>query len=359
MAAVSSDLADFVASHGGEGSLRVEENLGGGYVRLRVAEAERRQAKHDIRCVEDVVVEMLRNSRDAGARRIFVATARGGDTRTLTVVDDGSGIPQDMRECVFDARVTSKLESMRMDRWGVHGRGMALFSVRENASSARVMDSAPDKGSSIRVVTDATRLPERADQSSWPSVGADDDGVQTVVRGPHNIIRSCCEFALEERGVCDVYVGSPAEIVATARRRVKPSLSSTDLLFVDSLRELPVLERLAAAADAGELREVADSMGLEVSERTAHRIMAGQVRPLRSVLSRLTHKPSDGGAEVDLLKDSRGLRITRDDQDEFSRVMERDFALLADRYYLTLRSDPRVRVTRGRITVTFEVDEGD
>lgn len=100
-------------------------------------------------------------------------------------------------------------------------------------------------------------------------------------------------------------------------------------------------------------------MGLEVSERTAHRIMAGQVRPLRSVLSRLTHKPSDGGAEVDLLKDSRGLRITRDDQDEFSRVMERDFALLADRYYLTLRSDPRVRVTRGRITVTFEVDEGD
>ena len=81
MAAVSSDLADFVASHGGEGSLRVEENLGGGYVRLRVAEAERRQAKQDIRCVEDVVVEMLRNSRDAGARRIFVATARGGDTR--------------------------------------------------------------------------------------------------------------------------------------------------------------------------------------------------------------------------------------------------------------------------------------
>ena len=45
------DLVGFVASMGGERSLRVEENLGEGYVRLRVAEAERRQAKHDIRCI--------------------------------------------------------------------------------------------------------------------------------------------------------------------------------------------------------------------------------------------------------------------------------------------------------------------
>lgn len=35
----TSGLADFVARMGGERSLRVEENLGEGYVRLRVAEA--------------------------------------------------------------------------------------------------------------------------------------------------------------------------------------------------------------------------------------------------------------------------------------------------------------------------------
>ena len=39
--------------------------------------------------------------------------------------------------------------------------------------------------------------------------------------------------------------------------------------------------------------------------------------------------------------------------------MERDFSFLADRYYLSLAQDPKVRVSRGRVTVTFEVSEGD
>ena len=111
---------------GGERALRVEESLGAGYVRLRVAEAERRQAKHDIRSVEDIVIELLRNSRDAGARHIYVATSKEGALRTITILDDGQGIPKDMQEKIFEARVTSKLESMHMDRWGIHGRGMAL-----------------------------------------------------------------------------------------------------------------------------------------------------------------------------------------------------------------------------------------
>ena len=39
--------------------------------------------------------------------------------------------------------------------------------------------------------------------------------------------------------------------------------------------------------------------------------------------------------------------------------MERDFAFVGDRYYLSLLSDPKVRVGRGRITVTFELDGSD
>ena len=49
-------LADFVATVSGDSAIRVEESLGNGFVRLRVGEAERRQAKHDIRCAEDVVI---------------------------------------------------------------------------------------------------------------------------------------------------------------------------------------------------------------------------------------------------------------------------------------------------------------
>ena len=44
MGADSGALADFVSTMGGDRALRVEESLGEGFVRLRVAEAERRQA---------------------------------------------------------------------------------------------------------------------------------------------------------------------------------------------------------------------------------------------------------------------------------------------------------------------------
>ena len=120
-----------------------------------------------------------------------------------------------MQERIFDARVTSKLESMKMDRWGVHGRGMALFSIKQNTDEARVVTSGVDLGSAFKVSVAADRLSERADQSSWPQAVKDEDGRYVCARGPHNIIRAACEFALEELRGCDVYLGSPSEIAAT------------------------------------------------------------------------------------------------------------------------------------------------
>lgn len=356
--ASSGSLADFVANVSGDAAIRVEESLGDGFVRLRVGEAERRQAKHDIRCIEDVVIEMLRNSRDAGARKVLVATGRVGDSRTLVVLDDGSGVPDHMRERIFDARVTSKLDSYHMDRWGVHGRGMALFSIKENTRSARVLASGPGIGSSIRVESDATVLDERKDQSTWPSIGRGDDGEQQL-RGPHNIVRTCCEFALEERHGCEVYVGSAAEILATARALAKSSADDASLLFVDDVSRLPVLLRPAVAADAHELSDVASSLGLDISERTAHRILAGQIRPLRPVLARLLHHSGSSQKPVDLMRDRRGLKVSREDAESFARIMERDFEFVAQRYYLSLSSEPRVSVTRDKITVTFDLDKGE
>ena len=89
---MSESLLDFVESVNGTSHLRVEQDFGDGFVRLNLSEAERRQAVQDIRSSEDIVLEMLRNSRDAHASHIFVAIGREGAKRNITVIDDGCGI---------------------------------------------------------------------------------------------------------------------------------------------------------------------------------------------------------------------------------------------------------------------------
>ena len=66
----ASNLEQFVDSICDESHLRIEDDLGDGFVRLRTSEAERRQAAHDIRSTEDIVIELLRNARDAHARTV-------------------------------------------------------------------------------------------------------------------------------------------------------------------------------------------------------------------------------------------------------------------------------------------------
>ena len=207
-------LSDFIDDVCGESRLRVEDDLGDGFVRLRSSEAERRQAAQDIRSSEDVVIELLRNARDAGASRIFLATQRTGNARLLTVLDDGQGIPAAQHERIFEPRVTSKLDSAHMDKWGMHGRGMALYSISVNAEEARVLQSEPGLGTSLTVATDTESLAEKADQSTFPRFEQEPSG-SWAMRGPKNIVRTAAEFALEHRGDLSVYLGTPVEVAAT------------------------------------------------------------------------------------------------------------------------------------------------
>jgi hypothetical protein len=349
-------LIDFVQSVAGETHLKIEENLGDGFVRLRISEAERRQAKHDIRSVEDVVIELLRNSRDAHAGRIFVATGREGELRTLVVVDDGTGVPTHLQDTIFEPRVTSKLETMVTDTWGVHGRGMALFSVRSNVATARVAASDAHRGLALHIVADTTSLAERADQSSWPTVERGDDAELAVARGPHNIVRRVVEFAME-RPSLDVYLGSPTEIVATMTAVARDELDAGELLFNDDLSRLMVWQRPATAADAGELVALSGSLGLEISERTAHRILAGELAPLRTVHAMLTASGAASPAAPNIFKDRRSLKIADDDLAAFSNALTAAFDDLAEAYYVHLRGEPKIIVGRDEIKVRFTVDK--
>jgi hypothetical protein len=357
--AENDSLLNFVASVANDAHVKVEETLGDGFVRLNISEAERRQAKHDIRTFEDIVVELLRNSRDAHARRIFVANSRDAEMRSLTVLDDGVGVPRHLHDTIFEPRVTSKLDTMVTDRWGVHGRGMALFSVRSNVADARVAASDSHKGMALSILTDTTALPERADQSTWPSVEVGEDGHPAIGTGPHNIVRRVVEFALEHPEV-EVYIGTPTEIVATLYLLARDELDSARLLFCDDPGRLAVWQRPAACADAAELVAVARSIGLAVSERTAHRVLGGEAACVEPVLRLVMPVPEAGEKRrPDIFRDRRGLRVHHTDLSAFRRGLEDAFDVIGERYYVHLKGEPRVTVGRDTITVRYDIEKED
>ncbi|MDR2673279.1 MAG: ATP-binding protein [Coriobacteriales bacterium] len=352
------DLIEFVEAVSGQAHLRVEENLGGGFVRLCSAEAERRQAKHDIRFAEDIVIEMLRNARDAGSTQVFVATQREGNVRSLVVIDDGTGVPPELQARIFEPRVTSKLDTMALDSWGVHGRGMALYSIKSNALNACVVDSAPGLGTALSVVVDTESLPERRDQSTWPTMIRGEDGGLAIAKGPHNIQRAVAEFALSVGPGLDVYLGTPAQIAATLMDFGLRSLKREELLLCQDVQALPLAQRLATTADAGELERACAQLGLDISERTAHRILAGQITAVRSVLRLLSQAGvPEAPRRSDLSRDSRGLKLAPDDLASFSRALELAFDTLAERYYLSLAGTLRITVKGNSITVRFPIEK--
>lgn len=351
----AAELLGFVENVVGEGPLRVEETLGNGFVRLRVSEAERRQAKHDIRNIEDAVIELLRNARDAGAQTVFMATTREGTCRTVTCLDDGCGIPEPMLDRVFEARVTSKLDTMAMDRWGVHGRGMALFSIRHNALESRICRSEPGFGTALLTRFDCAQIAERTDQSSWPRVSKNDEGRHVTSRGPHNILRTAVDFALDCRPP-EVFFGSPSDVVATIVSQGRAPSSPLPE------RPLPIWRDVAFAIDAPSLVARASDVGLEISERTAYRILAHEIKPLpplRLQALRMASPTCAASREVDLERDRRSLRLSQQDLEDFSQSMERAFENLSERYYIALEGSPKVRVSHDAITVTFEIQKID
>ncbi len=353
------ELIDFVSAVSGEAYLKVEESLGEGYVRLRVSEAERRQAEHDIRSFEDVVVELLRNARDAHAQRIFIATTRDGVRRILTMIDDGIGVPESLRDTIFEPRVTSKLDTMVVDRWGVHGRGMALFSVRSNVSSCCIASSGSHLGTSITVCADTEVLPERKDQSTWPVTERDEAGILRVHRGPRNILRRVVEFTCEHPEL-EIYLGSPAEVAATMYVAARDSLDTSELVFCDCPERLPVWQRVATACDASELARIANQSALSISERTAHRILSGELVALDTVLAQAQVKDEPVATpEPDIYRDRRGLKIHHADLARFKHELAQAFDDLAERYYLHLRGEPKVTVVRDGIRVRFDVDKDE
>ncbi|ABG04388.1 hypothetical protein Rxyl_1426 [Rubrobacter xylanophilus DSM 9941] len=215
-------------------------DLGSGFARLSGVEGPRRSPSR-ISCVEDALLEMLRNARDAGASRIFVATAlRSRRYRTLTVLDDGRGVPEPYAELIFEPGVTSRhLSPVRDGENTPHGAGLSLYHIRQAALEARLLH--PSSPTAFHAVFDTSRLPERSLQSpTRPSRS--------------NLLATCRAFAARNPTL-SLHHGTPAAILASLLHN-----------------------RIIQGGSGREVHRAARRLGLGISLRTVQRVLRGEVR---------------------------------------------------------------------------------
>lgn len=353
----NSQLTRFIETVAPQTHLRVERELGDGFVLLRREEAERRQAAQDVRCTEDVIIELLRNAGDAQATQIFVACTLEAGVRTVVVLDNGCGIPNHLHDLVFHPRVTSKLDTVHLDKWGIHGRGMALYSIRERCEEARVCQSAPRLGTSVITKSRIADLPEKSDQSTFPTFTLEANGT-VKISGPKNILRTACEFALEHRGQCAVYVGSPSEIAAALVAGAQEQYSLVELSLKPDCDRVPLIHRPAFAQTPLQLADTLAGLGLSLSTRTARRIQDGEVTPAEPLHERIREAlsatlPTTSAPAVRKQRATSSVRIASADLRDFAADVADTFAHLAETYYLDGEVRPQVSVKRGRLTVTI------
>ncbi|MHB8739881.1 MAG: ATP-binding protein, partial [Coriobacteriia bacterium] len=156
-------------------------------------------------------------------------------------------------------------------------------------------------------------------------------------------------------------LGTPTEVLATLHTLGRTHLDIADLMFCEDLDRLLVWQRPAACSDAAELTDIAEQIALPVSERTSHRVLAGELSSLEPLLASLVAPDDEADTQVkpDIYRDRRSLRIHHGDLTAFRTELTRAFDVLAERYYLNLKGEPKVTVGRDSVTVRFSVEKED
>jgi hypothetical protein len=226
-------------------------DLGAGFARLTGVEGARRGPSR-ITHVEDALLELVRNARDAGAANIYVAsTLKNCRFRTLTVIDDGRGIPNSHRDLILQPGVTSRHLNPVTEPGDpvVHGAGLSLYQIKDQSLETRVLSTSSP--TSIQATFDTDILPERTLQS-------------TTRPSKSNLRATLGRFTTTTNAQSPrlhSYYGSPARILATLlHNRIIPKQQ-----------------------DSSGLREAAFGLGLDVSVRSVQRILRGEVLHVEGV----------------------------------------------------------------------------
>lgn len=348
-------LLGFVTEMIGERYLKVEEDFGSGFVKLKLSEADRRQAKHDIRTIEDVAIELLRNARDARSNVIFFATSKeNAEIRHVAVVDDGEGIPRQLHEKVFEPRVTSRLERVVEDEYGVHGRGMALYAIKEIAKASSIACSAPAKGTSIVAHIELKVLPERKDQSTFPQLRR--EGGKLELSGAHNLPRTVTEFAISNRDI-EIYFGSQAEVLSTAYWLSRPLVGNRSYGELVVNPDVKFWQCTGCFDEAVPLAKFArERLGLGVSERNASRILRREIRQLKPIIDMFDGMEESTKRRPVILQGAipAAGRISVEDLDSLSQEIARSFERVGEKYFLTA-GKVEIKREKGVLRVSIEI----
>jgi hypothetical protein len=283
-------------------------DLGAGFARLLGAEGLRRSPGR-LRSVEDALFELLRNSRDAGARNVYVASSLGARRyRTLVVIDDGRGIPETHKHLVFEPGITSRhldptpeppMQQDASQARTSHGAGLSLYHIKNAALSAEVLSAYSP--TAIKAVFDTRSLPEKRLQSNArPS--------------RTNLVATLASFAeISSPNPPRLYHASPARILS---RLLKHRIIQTESERVDGGGALYV-------------RREAMDLGLEVSLRTVQRILAGDIPAAPEVTSEVlasTGRRISGAPSTAVKRDKPVgpiLSVGNEDLAEIQAVLQR------------------------------------
>ncbi len=262
-------------------------DLGAGFARLTGVEGARRGPSR-ITHVEDALLELARNARDAGAANIYVAsTLRDRRYRTLTVIDDGHGIPKSHRDLILQPGVTTRHLNPVTEPSDpvVHGAGLSLYQIKGLSLKTRVLSTSSP--TSIQATFDTNVLPERT--------------LQSTTRPSKSNLRSTLERFTATTNAHSPrlrsYYGPPARILATLLHH----------------------HIIPTRRDSSGLREAAFGLGLDVSVRSVQRILRGEVRPVEVV---------SGGERAERVRDRRA--VGRRDGGPVLELGEEESARIAD-----------------------------
>ena len=128
-----------------------------------------------------------------------------------------------------------------------------------------------------------------------------------------------------------------------------------------AFQALAALDVDAAAAE-WPFADEAEALGLVISERSARRILDGEIAPVEPLINRVRiegeadARPAARPAKAPA-GDARGLRIAPEDLESFSRRVACAFSDLARDYYLESAVKPDVRVGKDGVHIRIPVEK--